>query len=296
METVIRAWELTKRYGRTVALEGLDLEVPRGVVFGYLGPNGAGKTTTIRLLMGLLRPTRGGVDVLGFDSQTDRDQVHRRTGYLPGEFFAYPDLTGDQYLRYLANLRRTADWSSIQVMAKRLELDLGIRIDTLSHGNRQKLGLIQAFMHRPELLVLDEPSLGLDPLMQMEFEAMVREARDAGQTVFLSSHILREVEDVADMVGILRQGRLVLVETIEALKGRALRRMTLTFTGSPPIDQLRRVAGVSELRTDGNTVQLAVEGSVEELLKAAAPHGIRNVITHEMDLEEIFLSYYGREG
>lgn len=296
LATAIRATGLTKHYGHTVALSDLDLTVPAGVVFGYLGPNGAGKTTTIRLLVGLLRPTRGRVEVLGLDGQADRDRVHRRVGYLPGEFESYPDLTGAQYLRYLANLRGGVEWKTVMGLAERLDVDLGKRTSALSHGNRRKIGLIQAFMHEPELLILDEPTGGLDPLIQREFLAMVREARAAGRTVFLSSHILSEVEAVADVVGILRRGHLVVVESVQALKAKALRRIDLTFAGPPPVELLRASPGVQEVRVVDSTAHLAVEGSTAGLLAAAAPHGIENVHTYEADLEEIFLSYYGQEG
>ncbi|HEY3006386.1 MAG TPA: ABC transporter ATP-binding protein, partial [Kribbellaceae bacterium] len=183
----IRTWALSKSYGRRPALTELDLEVPAGGVFGYLGPNGAGKTTTIRLLAGLLRPTSGRAEVLGLDTVRDRERVQRRIGYLPGDFVAYHDLTGEQYLRYLAGLRGGVDWASVERLAKRFDLDLGLRIHTLSHGNRQKVGLVQAFMHGPDLLILDEPTNGLDPIMQREFVTLLRETRDAGRTVFLSS-------------------------------------------------------------------------------------------------------------
>jgi ABC-2 type transport system ATP-binding protein len=292
MDVVIRTRGLTKRYGRTVALDGLDLKVPKDVVFGYLGPNGAGKTTTTRLLVGLLRPTAGRIEVLGLDSVADRDRVHARIGYLPGEFTAYPDLTGAQYLRYLANLRGGADWPGVEKLSERLDLDLSRRIGALSHGNRQKVGVVQAFMHHPDLLILDEPTTGLDPLIQREFLAMVREARDGGQTVFLSSHILDEVEAVADAVAILRQGRLVVVESVDKLKARALRRINLTFAGTPPAAQLQAVHGVRELQVHGSTAHVAIEGSTAELLQVAAPHRVENITTHEADLEEIFLAYY----
>jgi beta-exotoxin I transport system ATP-binding protein len=208
MDVAIRTWQLSKSYGRRPALQELELEVPAGGVFGYLGPNGAGKTTTIRLLAGLLRPTSGRAEVFGLDTVADRERVQRRIGYLPGDFVAYPDLTGRQFLRYLAGLRGDVDGSHVDGLAKRFDLDLGLRIGRLSHGNRQKVGIIQAFMHQPDLLILDEPTNGLDPIMQREFLALVREHRDAGRTVFLSSHILTEVEAAADTVGILRAGRL----------------------------------------------------------------------------------------
>lgn len=295
VESVIRTYELTKHYGRTVAVESLDLEVPAGLVFGYLGPNGAGKTTTIRLLVGLLRPTGGRAEVLGIDVVRDPDGVQALVGYLPGDFKAYPDLTGEQYLRYLGNLRGGVEWKTTARLAERLELDLDRRIGALSHGNRQKLGIVQAFMSEPELLILDEPTSGLDPLIQREFLAMLREARDAGRTVLLSSHILSEVEAVADVVGILRQGRLVVVDSVESLKARALRRIDLTFAGEPPAAVLARVPGVKEVVTSDATAHLVVEGSTADLIAALAPYRVDDVISHEADLEEIFRAYYGRE-
>jgi ABC-2 type transport system ATP-binding protein len=292
MDAAIRAVGLTKHYGHTVGLEELTLEVPRQVVFGYLGPNGAGKTTTIRLLAGLMRPTRGRAEVLGMDTVADADAMQARIGYLPGDFVAYPDLTGEQYLRHLAGLRGGVDWSSVDLLAKRLELELSRKIGALSHGNRQKVGLLQAFMHDPDLLILDEPTAGLDPLMQREFLALVREARDAGKTVFLSSHIMSEVEAVADTVAILRHGRLVVVESVEALKRRALRQVDLTFAGLPPTQELAACTGVRDVAAIGHTAHVSVEGSTAALIAAAAPHQVTNVVTHEADLEEIFLAYY----
>jgi ABC-2 type transport system ATP-binding protein len=292
MDRVIRSWGLAKSYGHHPALRGIDLEVPQNVVFGYLGPNGAGKTTTIRLLAGLLRPTAGRAEVLGMDTVRDRDRMQQRIGYLPGEFVAYPDLTGEQYLRYLANLRGGVDWQVTQGIVKRLDLDLTRRIGTLSHGNRQKVGIVQAFMHQPDLLILDEPTSGLDPLIQREFLAMLRDARDRGRTVFLSSHVLSEVEAVADVVAILRLGRLVVTEPVDRLKATALRRIDLTFDGPPPTEQLRGLSGVRDVQVLGSTTHVVVRGSTAELIQTAAPHRVVNIVTHEADLEEIFLAYY----
>jgi ABC-2 type transport system ATP-binding protein len=295
MEPVVRTRGLAKSYRGIVALRGIDLEVPGGVVFGYLGPNGAGKTTTIRLLAGLLRPTSGHAEIFGMDSVRDRERIQRRIGYLPGDFVAYPDLTGGQYLRYFANLRGGVDWSVTTGLAQRLDLDLDRHIGALSHGNRQKVGIVQAFMHQPDLLILDEPTAGLDPLVQREFLGLLREARDQGRTVFLSSHILSEVEAVADLVAILRLGRLAVVEAVEKLKAQALRRIDLTFDDPAPLAQLRAAGGVREVQAAGRTVHVVVEGSTADLLEVAAPHRIDNVVTHEPDLEEIFLAYYGQE-
>jgi ABC-2 type transport system ATP-binding protein len=292
MAPVIRTYGLTKHYGRTVALDSLDLEVPPGLVFGCLGPNGAGKTTAIRLLVGLLKPTRGRAEVLGIDATRHSDRVQAVVGYLPGDFRAYPDLTGEQYLRYLGNLRGGVDWKAVTALAERLELDTSRRIGALSHGNRQKVGIVQAFMNDPELLILDEPTTGLDPLMQREFLTLVREVRAAGRTVFLSSHILSEVEAVADAVGILRRGRLAVVDSVDNLRARALRRIDLTFAVDPPVAVLAAVPGVRDVQSSGTTAHLVVEGSTADLIAALPPYRVQDVVSHEADLEEIFLAFY----
>ncbi|WP_327635152.1 ABC transporter ATP-binding protein [Kribbella sp. NBC_00482] len=292
MDHVIRTRNLTKRFGHRTALESLDLDVPPGVVLGYLGPNGAGKTTTIRLLAGLIRPTSGSAIVFGFDASDQYDALQRRIGYLPGDFVAYPDLTGAQYLDYFAHLYGGVERTRIDLLAKRFDLDLDVRIGALSRGNRQKVGIVQAFMHDPELLILDEPTTGLDPLMQREFRELLRETRDAGRTVFLSSHVLSEVEAVADTVAILRAGRLVTVQSVQALRDRARRRLDLTFATTPPTDLVRAVAGVEQVSIDGRVAHVVVTGSTAELIKTVAAYGVTNVVSHEADLEAAFLDYY----
>ncbi|MEV6426378.1 ABC transporter ATP-binding protein [Nocardia sp. NPDC051463] len=292
---MIRMDRLSKSYGDKPALSAVTLQVPAGVVFGYLGPNGAGKTTTIRILVGLMRPTSGSASVCGADTVRDREIAQRHIGYLPGQFVAYPDMTADQYLRYVANLRGGVDHSVRTVLAKRLDLDVTDRIGAMSHGNRQKVGIVQAFMSEPDLLVLDEPTTGLDPLVQREFLAMVREARDAGRTVFLSSHVLSEVQAVADTVGMLRRGRLIEVRSVTELTSAASHRIDLRFAGKvPDLDALRRIEGVREVRRNGTAVHIELAGSTAELLKAIAPYGVVDIISREPDLEEIFLSYYGQ--
>ncbi len=296
MAAVIRTSGLTKNYGGTVGLTGLDLEVTAGTVFGCLGPNGAGKTTLLRLLVGLLHPSQGRAEVLGIDVAHDPDEVHRRVGYLPGDFRAYPDLTGEEYLRFLGDLRGGVDAATVEELAERLKLDLSRRIGALSHGNRQKVGIVQAFMHDPPVLILDEPTSGLDPLMQREFLELVRGARADDRTILLSSHILTEVEAVADVVGILRQGRMVTVDSVEDLKARALRRIDLTFGHEPPMAVLAATPGVRELRADGRRAHLVVVGSTADLVAALAPYRVEDLVSHDADLEEIFLAHYAEEG
>ncbi|GAA4607255.1 ABC-2 type transport system ATP-binding protein [Actinoplanes octamycinicus] len=290
--TALRTWHLSKTYHGRAALSAMNLTVPSDVVFGYLGPNGAGKTTTIRLLAGLLRPSSGRAEIGGYDVVRDRERAQRQIGYLPGDFAAYPRLTAAAYLDHLGYLRGGPDRARIRSLADRLDLDLNVRIGAMSHGNRQKVGIVQAFMHAPALLVLDEPTAGLDPLIQRQFLELVREARERGQTVFLSSHNLYEVEAVADMVGILVRGRLAVVEEVDKLKAQAVRRIDLTFAGVPPDAALRGVAAVQQLTVTGHTAHLVVEGHTAELLRIAAPYGVEQIVTHEPDLEEVFLSYY----
>ncbi len=291
-EPVIRTEGLTKRFGDTVALDDLDLEVPRGCIFGCLGPNGAGKSTTIRILLGLLRPTAGSATVLGHDVVGDRRSVHRQVGYLPGDVSIDPDLTARQYLDYLANLRGGVERTTRDDLLDRLDLDPDRRVGTLSHGNRQKVGIVQAFQHAPELLVLDEPTQGLDPIVQRTFLDLLRETRDRGATVFLSSHVLSEVEEVADLVAVLRDGRLVAATSVAELAERTRRRVELTFVGEPDLVALGRLAGVDEVAATDGAVSVVVEGSMAELFRLAAPWGIDRVVADEVDLTEVFLHLY----
>ena len=293
METVIRLEGLTKYYGKQLGIADLNLEVNSGEIFGYLGPNGAGKTTTIRVLLDLLRPTSGHARILGLDSQADSLTVRRSIGYIPSDPSLYGNLSGHDYLTYLANLRGGVMWSNVTTLADRLQCDLSRPIGTLSRGNKQKLAVIRAFMHEPQLLILDEPTSGLDPLMQAEFEDMVREAKDEGRTVFLSSHFLPEVEQLADRVGIIREGRLVAVEEIDNLKAQAIRRLEIEFDRPVPEEEFARLDGVRNVQTQGNTLLCDVSGGLDPLIKAAARHTVVNLKTHEPNLDEIFLAYYG---
>ena len=282
---------LTKFYGRQRGVENLTLAVGPGEVFGFLGPNGAGKTTTIRLLMDLIRPTSGTIRVLGYDLRRDPVAARRRTGYLPGDLQLYRDMSGRELLAFFASLRPGADLAYAQELADRLGLDLSRHVHDLSKGNKQKLGVVQAFMHRPDLLILDEPSSGLDPLVQREFHALVREAAGAGGTVFFSSHVLDEVERVADRVGIILEGHLAVVDTVAALKSRALRVLELEFAAPVPAGPFRAIPGVRAVSAHQPFLRCEVIGPVGQLMRLAAGKGLVNVISHEPDLEEIFQSY-----
>ena len=283
---------LTKFYGARRGIEGLDLEVRAGEVMGFLGPNGAGKTTTIRLLLDFLRPTRGRATVLGLDPRRDKAVLHRRIGYLPGEL-AFPGRgRADELLRFFADARGGVAWSQVTELADRLELDLSRPVHALSKGNKQKVGLVQAFMHRPALLILDEPTSGLDPLVQHEFLGMVRDARAAGQTVFMSSHVLAEVQQSADRVAIVRDGRLAAVEQVESLGRRAVRTVEIHFEDPVDAAEFAVLPGVSDVAVSGPVLRCTVDGRLDPLIKAAARHPVVDLLSAEPDLEETFLSFY----
>ena len=293
MTLAIRAIGLTHDYGQGRGVLDLDLEVRPGEVFGYLGPNGAGKTTTIRTLLDFIRPTRGRAEVLGLDSHASSVAIHRRTGYLAGEFTPYLNLTGAEFLRFSANLRGDVDWAYAEQLAERLDCDLRRKTKQLSHGNRRKVGLIGAFMHHPELLVLDEPTQGLDPLIQQEFYGLVDEARSEGRTVFLSSHVLPEIEHLCDRVGIIRDGRLLAVESVADLRSRALRRLEIHFGESVPEGAFAGLPGVRDVTVRDGVLACTVSGSLDAVIKHAAAYRVENVISQEPSLEEIFLAFYG---
>ncbi len=294
-DTVIHTSGLTKYYGKQRGMVDISLDVRRGEVFGYLGPNGAGKTTTIRTLLNLIRPTRGIATIFGMDIQRKGLEVRRHTGYLPGELKLYDNLTGAEMLRYLGHLSGGVDWAHVEALASRLDCDLLLPIRSLSHGNRQKIGLIQAFMNTPDLLILDEPTIGLDPLMQQEFYRLVSETKAQGRTVFLSSHIMPEVERVCDRVAIIREGRLVTVEDIDNLKARAIRRLEIHFAGPVSQEEFTEISGVKDVRVHDSVLTCTVVGELDALVKAASQARVVNIISHEPSLEEIFLDYYNEE-
>jgi ABC-2 type transport system ATP-binding protein len=290
----IKSEGLTKSYGRVQALRGIDLEVRRGEIFGFLGPNGAGKTTTIRCLLDQIRPDGGSISVLGLDPQADPVSVQERVGYLPGELQLYNNLTAEGLFRYLNSLRGgKAEWQFVERLAERIELDIRRRIKNLSSGNKQKVGVLQALMHRPELLLLDEPTRGLDPLIQQEVLSILSEAQDDGATVFFSSHILSEVQVAAERVAIIRLGEIVEVAETASLINRALNRVHIRFKQPVEDGALAQVPGVTLLsRDDGLTMVLQVEGEMDALIKALSAYPVSDFETERPSLEEVFLTYY----
>lgn len=297
MEAVIQLHELTKTYGKRRGVVDLSLEVYPGEVLGYLGPNGAGKSTTIRLLLDFIRPTSGTARMLGKNPRESAVDLHRRVGYLAGDFVVPQRQSVRECLTYLGNLRGGVPQARIKELAERLELDLGVRIKSLSKGNRQKVGLVQALMHEPELLILDEPTSGLDPLAQQIFLDLVREARQAGQTVFMSSHIMSEVEAVADRVAIIREGSLVALSTVAELRARTALNVQIDFDFSAPplLEQFAGLPGVTDVTVDGLSLRCQVNGSPDPLIKLAARYTVTRIRATEPDLEELFFSYYSGE-
>jgi len=292
MVEAIHTAGLTKNYGDTLALDGLDLDVQAGEVFGFLGPNGAGKTTTIRLLLDVLRPTSGHATVLGLDPRTDGVELRKRIGYLPGDFVVDGRQSPRDFLTYLANLRGGLPASTYETIAERLGLDLDNRIGSLSKGNRQKVGLTQAFMHSPELLILDEPTSGLDPVVAREFLTMVTEARDSGQTVFMSSHVLSEVQTAADRAGIIRRGRLIAIDDVDELRARALRQVRVVFASPVTADDFGSIPNLQDITVDGNVLRGRLVGEADGLVKALGRHHVVDLISEEPQLEELFFHYY----
>jgi ABC-2 type transport system ATP-binding protein len=292
----IKTTGLTKHYGDVEALKDLDLTVEPGEVFGFLGPNGAGKTTMIRTILDLIRPTSGSAKILGFDSHKDAVEIRNHIGYLPSDVAMYSNLTGRDTLTYFANLRGGVDWGYVDRLADRLDADLTKKIGDLSSGNRQKVGIIQAFMNKPQLLIMDEPSSGLDPLVQRQFQAMMREVALEGRSVFLSSHTLSEVQRAADRVGIIRQGILIAVETVSSLRSKAIRRVELQFDETVEASAFESVAGVRDVIVQNHHVTFSFDGHMEELLAVATRQfTLTDISTQDADLEEIFLTYYRDE-
>ena len=288
---------LTKYYGDTAGILDLDLAVDVGEVFGFIGPNGAGKTTTIRLLLNFLKPSGGSGSIFGLDIERDSPAIRGRVGYLPGDLALYPSMTGREFLLYFSRLRGIDTAAVTKRLAERFDLDLDRQIKEYSKGNRQKVGVLNAFMHEPELLILDEPTGGLDPLMQQEFAELLTEVRAEGRTVFLSSHYLPEVERVADRVGIVRRGRLIDVDTLSGFRSKVQANLSIKF-GSP-VDPARfaSIEGVTviDLLDGGTLLRLSIAGSQKPVIEAASSLDVITVTSEEADLDEVFLSYYGSD-
>ncbi len=297
MGIAIETVGLTKYYGTAPGIIDLDLRITEGEVFGFIGPNGAGKSTTIRTLLNFLFPSSGSGTILGLDILKDSIEIRRRTGYLPGDLAMYDTMTAREFLIYFANLRSQDCDRQTARLADRFELDLDRKIKDYSTGNRQKVGVINAFMHEPELLILDEPTAGLDPLMQQEFQSLLNEVRAEGRTVFLSSHILPEIDRIADRVGIVRDSRLIAVDSVEAFKSRAHSTISLKF--SSPVEQATFAAlpGVrnAEIRNGGTMISITISGALDPVIKEAANHHVESISTRDGNLEEVFLSYYSAD-
>jgi ABC-2 type transport system ATP-binding protein len=293
MTAIIRTEQLTKTYGSHRGIIELDLEVQAGEIFGFLGPNGAGKTTTMRLLLDLIRPTSGRAEVFGIETTADPVAIHRRVGYLPGEFDLYDRLSGADTLSYFANLRGGVDRRYVAELVEQLDLDPSRRFREYSKGNKQKVGLIVALQHKPDLLILDEPTAGLDPLVQQTFFGIVREARAEGRTIFLSSHIIDEVDRTCDRVAIIREGRLVQVDRIEAIRQLAFHHVELSFSTPVAPAIFETITGVDDVVASDSVVRMRVSGPIGAVIAAAAPHGLIDVVSREPNLEDVFLAQYG---
>lgn len=294
MGAIVQTEGLTKTYGSSRGINGVTFSINEGEIFGFLGPNGAGKTTTIRVLMALLRANSGTARIADLDCWEQSVEVKRLVGYLPGELALDPNLTGGQIFEYFGHLRGGVDQTYLKQLIERVGLDPTRKFRQYSTGNKRKVGIVQAFMHRPKLLILDEPTNGLDPLNQQEFDRMVKEVRADGRTVFLSSHILTEVEQTCDRVAIIREGRLVKVGGVAELKDIKRHIVSITFVGAAPVDAFKSLEGVdkAEALPDGHTLRLEVSGGLDGVIKAAAQYPIATLTSQEPSLEEVFLRYY----
>lgn len=291
MDTILRTENLSKHYGSFAALEKLDIELRKGEVLGYLGPNGAGKTTTIRLLLGLIKPTEGHAEIFGMNVQEKTVEVHKRVAYVPGEATLWPSLTGKETLHLLAKVHGQTDEAYRDVLVKRFNFDPRKKVRAYSKGNRQKINLIAAFASRAELLILDEPTSGLDPLMEQAFRESVLEAKQNGQTVFLSSHILDEVEALCDRVAILRAGKLVEQGTLGEMRHLSALTVEAVFDGMPP--KVEHIKGVKNVKVAGHNLTCQIQGPIDELLQVLAAAHPKTLLSREPSLEELFLSLYG---
>ena len=292
MAPIIETDKLSKAYGPHRGIIDVDLGVNEGEIFGFLGPNGAGKTTTIRVLLDLIRPTSGRATVFGIESSADPVAIHRRVGYLPGEWNLYDRLSGAETIRYFANLRGGVDRAYVDQLVQRLDLDPSRRFREYSRGNKQKVGLVVALQHKPELLILDEPTAGLDPLVQQVFNELLFEARSEGRTIFLSSHIISEVERTCDRVAIIREGRIVRLDTVEGVRALAAHEVELQFAAPVPAAAFAALDGVSNVVEEGRNLRMLVTGPIATVVQLAAQYELIDLVSREPSLEEVFLSEY----
>ncbi len=298
LEASIIIKNLSKRYGKSdkLALDGLSISVNTGEVYGFLGPNGAGKSTTIKLLMNFIQPTSGSATILGNDIVSGSVAIRKSVGYLAGDGEMYPKMTGRQYLKYMSEIQPAKSQSYIKELEKRFKADLDKKLGELSRGNRQKINIIQAFMHQPDILILDEPTSGLDPLMQEEFYQLIKESKSRGATVFASSHILSEVQKMCDRVGIIREGKLVTERNISEMTSEAAQTFDITFAGKVPSSELSKINGVKVTSHNGQNATIHVHGKLSPVFSVLAKHDVVKIDARNLDLEEVFLRFYQGKG
>ena len=291
INTIVKVSNLTKFYGKTKGIEKVSFEIHEGEIYGLMGPNGAGKTTTLRSMLNLISSDSGKTNILGKDVNELSSKEISHISYLPGEFEMYSNLTGKQYLTYISNLRN-AKTNNIHLLSDQLDLDLNKKINALSKGNKQKIGIVQAFMNSPKLAILDEPTSGLDPLKQQEFQNIVKEQNKEGCSVLLSSHILNEIEDLCEKVGIIKDGTLIASEQISALKNKTIKKYEVTFENPPSINKLSEIKGIYDLKIKDEIVTFTIKGNIDDMIKTISKFTVINLRILEPDLEEIFLTYY----
>ena len=291
INTIVKVSNLTKFYGKTKGIEKVSFEIHEGEIYGLMGPNGAGKTTTLRSMLNLISSDSGKTNILGKDVNELSSKEIRNISYLPGEFEMYSNLTGKQYLTYISNLRN-AKTNNIHLLSDQLDLDLNKKINALSKGNKQKIGIVQAFMNSPKLAILDEPTSGLDPLKQQEFQNIVKEQNKEGCSVLLSSHILNEIEDLCEKVGIIKDGTLIASEQISALKNKTIKKYEVTFENPPSKDKLSEIKGIYDLKIKDEIATFTIKGNIDDMIKTISKFTVINLRILEPDLEEIFLTYY----
>ena len=285
----------TKSYGSLIAVDQLSLEINSGEVFGFLGPNGAGKSTTIRTMMNFIAPSAGEIKIFGLDSVRDRVKLKEHVGYLAGDIALYGNMTGHQILNYLANLRKDSDWAYVKDLIRRLDAPMDRSIHTLSKGNKQKIGLLQAFMHKPDLLILDEPTSGLDPLMKQVFYDMVLEMKDAGKAAFISSHDLTEVQKICDRAGFIRDGKLIAIENLHDKNAMSYKKYQVRFEKTPAIEELTVSSNIKIVANDNNIITFAVTGNIDSFIKTIAQYEVLDLDEQETSLEDVFMQYYERD-